>query len=317
MTDGKLFYAVAAAGANLLGAVAVTWRVALEHARARRDARVLRRVHDRRGAHRPFSGGARERRPRAAIVALAGYLAVHVTQHVIGAHFHFGEETHAVSEAVSVSALVGLLLHTFVDGVAVASGWTSVARSVRWCSSPCSSTRCPKGWPSRACSSRRRRAAGARSSPPLRSAPRPSWASADVAGRAAARSWACARGGGHAVRRHASISYRSFVRAADGACRSAFLAGTRRVLRARCSQEGEDAASVASEAGRADRRCSPRRRPRSRSRRACVRERSTSSSVSSTCSRRACRSARASRGAACRRCCSGVHPGRERRRSAV
>ena len=59
----------------------------------------------------------------AAIVALGGYLAVHITQHVIGTHFHFGEETHHVSEAVSVAALVGLLLHTFVDGVAVASGF--------------------------------------------------------------------------------------------------------------------------------------------------------------------------------------------------
>ena len=38
-------------------------------------------------------------------------------------HFHFGEETHEVSELVSVSALVGLLMHTFVDGVAVASGF--------------------------------------------------------------------------------------------------------------------------------------------------------------------------------------------------
>ena len=47
---------------------------------------------------------------------------MHITQHVIGTHFHFGEETHHVSEAVSVAALVGLLLHTFVDGVAVASG---------------------------------------------------------------------------------------------------------------------------------------------------------------------------------------------------
>jgi zinc and cadmium transporter len=42
---------------------------------------------------------------------------------VIGTHFHFGEETHHVSGAVSISALVGLLLHTFVDGVAVASGF--------------------------------------------------------------------------------------------------------------------------------------------------------------------------------------------------
>jgi ZIP family zinc transporter/zinc and cadmium transporter len=59
----------------------------------------------------------------AAVVALGGYVAVHITQHVIGTHFHFGEETHHVSEAVSVAALVGLLLHTFVDGVAVASGF--------------------------------------------------------------------------------------------------------------------------------------------------------------------------------------------------
>src|SRR5260221_14103679 len=58
----------------------------------------------------------------AAVVALAGYLAVHMTQHVIGTHFHFGEETHHVSHAVSVAALGGLLLHTFVDGVAVARG---------------------------------------------------------------------------------------------------------------------------------------------------------------------------------------------------
>jgi ZIP family zinc transporter/zinc and cadmium transporter len=59
--------------------------------------------------------------PTAAMVALLGYLLVHLTQHVVGRHFHFGEETHEVSEVVSVSALVGLLLHTFVDGVAMAA----------------------------------------------------------------------------------------------------------------------------------------------------------------------------------------------------
>jgi zinc and cadmium transporter len=122
LSDGKLFYAVAAAGANLLGAFAVTWR-------SRWSARAL-------DAMLAFAAGfmiavalidlfpealARGGRT-AALVALGGYLAVHVTQHVIGTHFHFGEETHAVSEAVSMAALVGLLLHTFVDGVAVASG---------------------------------------------------------------------------------------------------------------------------------------------------------------------------------------------------
>jgi zinc and cadmium transporter len=122
VTDGKLIYALAAAGANMLGAMAVTWRT-------RWSVRAL-------DAMLAFAAGfmisvamldllpeALARGGRgAALVALGGYLAVHITQHVIGTHFHFGEETHHVSEAVSVAALVGLLLHTFVDGVAVASG---------------------------------------------------------------------------------------------------------------------------------------------------------------------------------------------------
>src|SRR5690606_31162363 len=61
--------------------------------------------------------------PRAAGVILAGFLLVHLTQHALVGHFHFGEETHHVSRAVSVSALAGLLLHTFVDGVAIASAF--------------------------------------------------------------------------------------------------------------------------------------------------------------------------------------------------
>ena len=54
---------------------------------------------------------------------LLGYLAVHFTQHTMTPHFHFGEETHAVSGVAGTSALVGLLLHTFFDGVAIASGF--------------------------------------------------------------------------------------------------------------------------------------------------------------------------------------------------
>ena len=122
MTADSYLYAIAAASANLLGAVAVT-------SRARWSVRAL-------DGMLAFAAGfmiavalidlfpealARGGQ-RAAIVALVGYLAVHMTQHVIGTHFHFGEETHQVSEAVSVTALVGLLMHTFVDGVAVASG---------------------------------------------------------------------------------------------------------------------------------------------------------------------------------------------------
>jgi zinc and cadmium transporter len=56
-------------------------------------------------------------------LVLAGYLAVHLTQHTVTPHFHFGEETHAVKPAAGTSALVGLLLHTFFDGVAIASAF--------------------------------------------------------------------------------------------------------------------------------------------------------------------------------------------------
>ncbi len=59
----------------------------------------------------------------AAGVVLLGYLLVHLTQHTATEHFHFGEETHAVTKVAGVSALLGLLLHTFFDGVAIASGF--------------------------------------------------------------------------------------------------------------------------------------------------------------------------------------------------
>jgi ZIP family zinc transporter/zinc and cadmium transporter len=59
---------------------------------------------------------------------LIGYLAVHLTQHMMTPHFHFGEETHTdemVSRRVGVWALVGLLPHSFFDGVAISSGFMS------------------------------------------------------------------------------------------------------------------------------------------------------------------------------------------------
>lgn len=60
----------------------------------------------------------------APVIMLLGYLAVHFTQHTLATHFHFGEETHSVTTAISLSALVGLLMHTFVDGVAIAAGFS-------------------------------------------------------------------------------------------------------------------------------------------------------------------------------------------------
>jgi zinc and cadmium transporter len=59
----------------------------------------------------------------AGLVVLAGYVLVHVAQHVITPHFHFGVETHRVGPEAGYSALVGLTLHAFFDGVAIASGF--------------------------------------------------------------------------------------------------------------------------------------------------------------------------------------------------
>lgn len=59
----------------------------------------------------------------AALYVLMGYFAVHLAQHVFTTHFHFGEETHRLTASAGLSALLGLTLHTFFDGVAIASGF--------------------------------------------------------------------------------------------------------------------------------------------------------------------------------------------------
>jgi ZIP family zinc transporter/zinc and cadmium transporter len=59
------------------------------------------------------------------VFVLAGYFLVHFFEHTVAPHFHFGEETHSeeVSHAhASYAALLGLVIHTFFDGVAIASG---------------------------------------------------------------------------------------------------------------------------------------------------------------------------------------------------
>lgn len=122
MNTSALLYALAAAAANIIGALAVTtgyrWGLRTLDVSLSVAAGFLISVAlvdllpesiERVGAAGPA-------------IALAAYIAVHLTQHTIGQHFHFGEETHEVSELVSTTALVGLLMHTFVDGVAVASG---------------------------------------------------------------------------------------------------------------------------------------------------------------------------------------------------
>jgi ZIP family zinc transporter/zinc and cadmium transporter len=65
----------------------------------------------------------------AAFYILAGYLFVHLVEHTIATHFHFGEETHTdeiLGTRAAYSALVGLVLHAFFDGALIASGfWIS------------------------------------------------------------------------------------------------------------------------------------------------------------------------------------------------
>ena len=61
-----------------------------------------------------------------AFLVLIGYLLIHFFEHTVTPHFHFGEETHHDEFALShrsISVLVGLLIHTFFDGIAIASGF--------------------------------------------------------------------------------------------------------------------------------------------------------------------------------------------------
>ncbi len=60
------------------------------------------------------------------VLIMAGYCAVHLLEHTINAHFHFGEETHAhefVSSRTVYSVLGGLSVHALFDGVAIGSGF--------------------------------------------------------------------------------------------------------------------------------------------------------------------------------------------------
>jgi zinc transporter ZupT len=121
--SSALLYALVAALGNVLGALAVTRRAAvglklIEHFVAFGAGFMLAvAIVELLPAALVKSG------PIAPALVLAGYLAVHLTQHTLTPHFHFGEETHAVTSVAGTSALVGLLLHTFFDGVAIASAF--------------------------------------------------------------------------------------------------------------------------------------------------------------------------------------------------
>jgi zinc and cadmium transporter len=120
--NAALMYALAAAGANLVGGLVIT-----THSRGGRTTQRLLIA---------FGAGfmlavtllamlphTLQNGAQGAVAALLGYLLVHLTQHVLTPHFHFGEETHHVGRWTGVGALLGLLLHTFFDGVAIAASF--------------------------------------------------------------------------------------------------------------------------------------------------------------------------------------------------
>ena len=68
------------------------------------------------------------------VLVMAGYCIVHLLEHTINGHFHYGEETHHdefVSRRTGISVLAGLSVHALFDGVAIGSGFV-LSNSLGW-----------------------------------------------------------------------------------------------------------------------------------------------------------------------------------------
>jgi zinc transporter ZupT len=64
--------------------------------------------------------------PHAFLMVLVGYFGVHLFEHTVAPHFHFGEEVHAealLRPSAGYLAVLGLGVHTLFDGVAIAAGF--------------------------------------------------------------------------------------------------------------------------------------------------------------------------------------------------
>jgi zinc and cadmium transporter len=64
---------------------------------------------------------------QALLFVLIGYFLIHLFEHTISPHFHFGEETHTEEmhghHHARRTVLLGMTIHTFFDGVAIAAGF--------------------------------------------------------------------------------------------------------------------------------------------------------------------------------------------------
>ena len=57
---------------------------------------------------------------------LGGYLSIQLFEHTLAPHFHFGAETHPesfIQPSAAYTAVGGLVIHTFFDGVSIASAF--------------------------------------------------------------------------------------------------------------------------------------------------------------------------------------------------
>ena len=124
--DSSLALGIAAASANVLGGLMVVAR------REPWDPRILHGFVAL-GAGFMLAAALLRMGPEAArlnanapLWMLGGYMLVHLFEHTIASHFHFGEETHhhlMAGSSVWMSALVGLVVHSLFDGLSIASAF--------------------------------------------------------------------------------------------------------------------------------------------------------------------------------------------------
>jgi zinc transporter ZupT len=136
---GLLFFGLLASGANVLGGIVLIksgihrlgerflkYLVALG-AGFMLAAIFIEILPETIGLWAPLHGeGAARAVVGAMTLLLAGYLSIQLFEHTLAPHFHFGAETHPesfIQPSAAYTAVGGLCIHTFFDGVSIASAF--------------------------------------------------------------------------------------------------------------------------------------------------------------------------------------------------